>query len=214
MVRMAVFTAVATLAAACGDSPVAPGAASPDGRTASALLNSSEAASQGTLSIDPTQSKTYYFGDHKVYIPAGAVCADGGYGPLVWDMDCTPATTVTTMTVTYTNGARPSVTFGKDVRFRPAAGSVILGLKVQGQLDEQLKYAVLYTPSGTTLRIDESQADPTLRAWRASGNVIARRLKHFSGYNVSLGYYDETCPDNDGDGICDSTGGTSEVTVQ
>ena len=39
--------------------------------------------------------------------------------------------------------------------------------------------------------IDESLTDSTLRAFRMSGNVIGRRLKHFSGYNVALGIYEE-----------------------
>lgn len=190
MVRMTALSAVAAVAVACGDSPVAPTLATPAGLETGPSFAASQY--QTTITIDPAVSKTYTFGQHTVRIPAGAVCADGGYGPLFWDDDCTPKTTPTSMTVTYTDGSQPTVVFGQDVRFRPAAGWVVLGLKVQGPLDTQLKYGVLYNPTGTTLLIDESLTDSTLRAWRSEGNVISRRLKHFSGYNVSLGVFSES----------------------
>ena len=213
-VRMVVVTAVAALSAACGDSPLSPTTASPAETAApnhilSLLDGVSVSVSAGTtttLTIDPTQSRSYSFGNHWVYIPAGAVCADGGYGPQVWDADCTPATTPTSMSVTYTDGATPSVKFSKDVRFRPAAGRVYLGMKVQGNLNNLLKYTILYTPTGSVLPVDESKADASLRAFRYSGNTIVRRLKHFSGYNVALGIFEESCPDSMMDGMCDVGG--------
>lgn len=208
MVRMAALSALAALAAACGESPTAPGAQFPGGPALpEGPSHSTSSTYSASITIDPAKSATYWFGEHKVYIPAGAVCADGGYGPTVWENDCTPKTSPTTMTVTYTSGSTPSASFGTDVRFRPAAGWVVLRMKVYGPLDERLKYGVLYTPTGTTQQIDESLSDARLRAWRSSGNYIARKMRHFSGYNVALGTYDESCEDSNGDGMCDTSTG-------
>lgn len=57
------------------------------------------------------------------------------------------------------------------------------------------KFAILYRPTGSTIGVDESVTDPTLRAFRYDGYVV-RRLKHFGGCNVSLGYsYEEQSAD-------------------
>ena len=160
------------------------------------------AANTTTIRVNTAASQLYNIGGQSwVYIPAGALCNDAaGYGPELWDTSCTPATGTVSIDVTLTamNG-RPGVEFHKDVRFAPTTSSnwrdwVILGLKVQGNLNDQLGYGILYRPTGSSQWIDESASDPSLRAWRSFGNVVARRLKHFSGYNVSLGFQETEDP--------------------
>lgn len=152
-----------------------------------------------TILIEPTRTRTYHVGQNWVYIPANAVCSlDTPYGPSEWDKPCTRATAPIAVTVTIgTDGSgHPTASFSPDLRFAPASNPyhwVYLGLKVQGRLDTR-GYGILYQPTGTDLLIDEAATDPTLRAWRATGNVIARRLKHFSGYNVSLGFTEQLSP--------------------
>lgn len=169
-----------------------------------------------SFAIMPSGGTYSLGGQHWIRVPANAVCdpLTSGYGPTLWD---TPCTTVdhpvyVTATVTVSQG-RPEVRFSPDIRFAPAGPReysrwVILGLKVHGKLHDQLKYGVWYQPTGTTKWIDEGATDPTLRAWRTTGNTIARRLKHFSGYVIRLGNEGEQdcTPEMEMDGLC-STGG-------
>lgn len=193
--------AFAALAGCSADLPSAPVAASPDLAAPSfdkgGNGNGKATSENSTLLRVNTQfSKRYSLGgQHWVYIPAGAICADGsGYGPEVWDAPCAPATGTIDIPVTIsTVNGYPSATFGVDVRFAPAAdwrGWVVLGLKIQGKLSTE-GYGILYQPTGSTQAIDESATDETLRAFRMSGNTLGRRLKHFSGYNVALGYREQ-----------------------
>lgn len=192
--------AFAALAACNGDLPSAPAAASPDLAAPSFARGGSGKSSESstTIRVNTEVSKVYSLGGQNwVYIPAGAICADGsGYGAHAWDLPCDRATGTVDIPVTvHTINGLPAADFGVDVRFAPAADNdfrnwVVLGLKVQGKLDPD-GYGILYRPSNSTLAIDESLTDPTLRAFRMAGNVIGRRLKHFSGYNVALGIYEE-----------------------
>lgn len=196
------LVAVASLAA-CGEMPSAPATPSLDlagpslGKGAKV---SAPVAQTVTIHVNTAVSALYGIGGQSwVYIPAGALCNDeAGYSPELWDAPCTPATGTVSIGVTLAavNG-RPAAEFHKDVRFTRAESQnwrdwVILGLKVQGNMNRQLGYGILYRPTGSARWIDESVTDPTLRAFRATGSVVARRLKHFSGYNVSLGIYEET----------------------
>ncbi|MBA2557547.1 MAG: hypothetical protein H0V12_09440 [Chloroflexi bacterium] len=198
--------AFAALAACSADMPSAPVAASPDVAAPSFAKggngNGNGSATATTIRVNTQESRFYSIGSQSwVYIPAGAICADGsGYGPEFWDAPCTLATGTIDIPVTLrADNGRPSAEFHHDVRFAPAAGNhwsqwVILGLKVQGNLNRQLGYGILYRPTGTSTWIDEAATDPSLEAFRVTGNVIARRLKHFSGYNVALGYREQADP--------------------
>lgn len=190
--------AIAALAGCSADMPSAPVAASSPELAAPSFARGSNGggASEVTLRVNTQESRFYSLGNRSwVYIPAGAICEAGsGYGPEFWDLPCTAATGSIDIPVRLmTDNGHPTAEFGYDVRFAPAPSNhwshwVILGLKVQGNLNTQLGYGILYRPTGSETWIDESVEDPRLKAFRVPGNVIARRLKHFSGYNVALGF--------------------------
>ena len=196
----------AAMAACSSDLPSAPMAASVAEVEAPSFAKGGAATSvvdrTVVIAVDTRVSRSYSIGGQSwVYIPAGAICTDdSGYGPELWDTPCERATGIIEIPVSVRSEAgRPVAEFHKDVRFAPAAhwsGWVILGLKIQGNLNRNLGYGILYRPTGSRTWIDESQDDRTLTAWRAPGNVIARRLKHFSGYNVSLGFDEQQDPSN------------------
>ena len=204
-VRALSLSLLAAVVAACGDMPSAPLA-----QTDGPLLakggnggNKTDGVVYTTISIDPTVTQVYKLGpDAFVYIPANAVCTpDTPYGMTEWDKDCERATQpIGVEVVIVTENGIPSANFYPDLRFAPAAEGdyenwVFLGFKVKGKtIKEWEKFAILYRPTGSIETIDESLADPTLRAFRYDGMVV-RRLKHFSGYNVSLGYYQEQSGD-------------------
>lgn len=202
--RIALGVLVAGLAA-CSEAPSAPSAVQPADVDAPAFAkggnggNKTDGVVYATIHIDPTRTDVYKLGpDHWVYIPAGAVCAlDSSYGLGEWDQPCTPANHVVSVdAIITTKDGIPTANFYPDLRFAPAAEGdyanwVFLGFKVKPRfMKDWEKFAVLYRPTGSIDLIDESLTDPTLRAFRWDGLVV-RRLKHFSGYNVSLGLYDE-----------------------
>ena len=197
MVRMTALSAVAAFAVACGESPVAPAVTQeglvPPSSTRTGPSFSLDGSTSSTITIDPAVTRFYPVGPHWVYIPAGALCAPGtSYGATEWDKDCVSATEPLTMGVTWTEvDGRGVVEFATDVRFKPTTESLkAVYLYMQESQLAMGKYAVLWRDAAGTWT-DEAKSDKTLRAFRVDGQWIGRRLKHFSGYNVSLGLYEE-----------------------
>lgn len=200
MVRMAALSAVAAFAAACGDSPVAPAAAKTGGLVPPSvaamgpnfsLLGTGD--SKSTITIDPNVTAFYPVGPHWVYIPAGALCAQGtSYGVGEWDKDCVSATQKLTMDVSWgERDGRGVVEFHTDVRFKPTTQALkAVYLFMQERELSPGRYSVLWR-GADGIWTDEAKADRSLRAFRVNGLWIGRRVKHFSGYNVALGIYEE-----------------------
>jgi hypothetical protein len=159
----------------------------------------------GTLDLSPAGG-TYQVGDFSIVMPAGAVCdpRTTKYGSRHWDEDCTPANrSITVNVIAKTKRGQVSVDFQPDVRFRPSAGWVrietsayhdLLTTDAIRQLSAESPYfgqfSIFYVPSGNTARIDEARssgdASMVTHVERSTG-VVWRRVKHFSGYMVSLG---------------------------
>jgi hypothetical protein len=201
MVRMTALSAVAAFAVACGESPVAPAAAKTGGLTPPSvtamgpnfLLSGLTGESRSTITIDPNVTAFYPVGPHWVYIPAGALCAQGtSYGVGEWDKDCVSATQSLTMDVTWgERNGRGIVEFHTDVRFKPTTQPLkAVYLFMQESSLSFSKYGVLWRDASGNW-VDEAIADRSLRAFRVNGVWVGRRVKHFSGYNVALGFYEE-----------------------
>lgn len=199
-VRLVALTVMAGFLAACGEAPT--GAAEPKhaglrppfDAAADAGANFLLAGDvQTSITVDPNVTRFYQVGAHWVYIPRGAVCRlDSSYGPTEWDKDCVSATQPITIPVTVgERNGHALVVFGTDLRFKPTDDpfrAAYLFLR-EPSLDLR-SYSVLWQ-GADGLWIDEAASDPTLRAFRVSGLWIGRRVKHFSGYNVSLGFSEE-----------------------
>jgi hypothetical protein len=145
------------------------------------------------LTIDPNASRTYSFGENFVYFPAHSICdpATSGYGPSYWDQPCTPVTQPVQVTVHWSSrGGYAFAHFSPELRFVPADSRnvfrwVVLSLHSQQKLHDLESYNILYN-LGSNDWVDESVADPTLRAWLdPMHNAVYRRVKHFSGYMVA-----------------------------
>jgi hypothetical protein len=150
-----------------------------------------------TFTIDPNVSRTYAFGDNWIYFPARSICdpATSGYGVTFWDTPCTALSQPITVTVKWSSkGGYSYATFSPELRFVPADSRsvfrwVILSLHTQRKLHELDGYSILYNTGDTC--IDESLADPTLRAWLDPlHNSVYRRVKHFSGYMLAAAFSD------------------------
>jgi hypothetical protein len=216
--------AAAAFVAACSESAVAPARPdSSDGALAtSARGRSTTTTVLGSFEISPAGG-TYRVGAYDLVVPAGAVCdpSTTRYGARYWDDDCTPLSRSTTVRlVAETSRNRVSVDFQPDLRFRPGAGWVTLQTSAYRDLltspearqlaptaDVFRAFAMLYVPSGGSSRIDEvmSTGDLSLVTYvdRNTG-VLSRRIKHFSGYTVSLGF---SCTDPTNTS-CTDTGGS------
>ena len=201
--------AVAALAVACRDS-MAP-ARSTNEFSASASPSFSRSNSDrdrqviGTLALSPAGGR-YHVGDFDIVIPAGAVCdpATTKYGARHWDEDCSPAqSSIVVNVIAKKHHNQVSIDFQPDIRFRPSAGWVRIETSAYSSLltsgaVRQLSlnspffsnFAILYVPTGGLSRIDEVRAT---QDWSMVTHVdlrsglVWRRVKHFSGYMVSLG---------------------------
>lgn len=212
----ALLLAASTVAlGACSDSPVAPRETAPAlGASARALPTPAALAASltfgagatitatstvagvthQTVIIDPSANVAFSADDHMVTIPAGAICdpLTSSYGPGTWDAACSAATQPITFEVTsWTDASGQSrVEFLPDVRFSPTK---LVGLYLKSVTGATSTSASInWCRVGMTGCENEALSDASLATQRdpASGYVY-RRVKHFSGYMVSVGLTDE-----------------------
>ncbi|MFL5614695.1 MAG: hypothetical protein ACJ796_13625 [Gemmatimonadaceae bacterium] len=228
--------AVVALAVACRDSAVAP-ARSATSLSASAAPSLSSSVSNpnrtllGTIELSPNGG-TYHVGDFDVIMPASAVCepAVTKYGKKHWDDDCIAARrTITVNVIAKKQGNRVSVDFQPDLRFRPSAGWVLIQTNAYRELltsqnVRQLStsssffnnFAIYYVPTGGKSQIDELQStgDGSLVTHvDLRSGLVWRRVKHFSGFLVSLG---DKCDPTTGNNSCpidDGLGGVGSSSI-
>jgi hypothetical protein len=188
--------ALLLVAAACSDTGLEPKAV-PTTASASVLgtkVFDIEDTTVTQFTIDPTTATLFTVGKtHALYIPAHAVCdiATSSYGPSEWDRPCTPMAAPLVITAkSWKNAAGlPQVDFSPSLRFNPnAGGDVTLFLKVTSSKKLRSSPTILYCATVSVLCVDEQLVDPTLATHVDKQNSFAyRRIKHFSGYNVSSG---------------------------
>jgi hypothetical protein len=229
--------AVAALAVACTDSTVAPARSANSLSAAASPSLSAGGTNQnrtliGTIELSPNGG-TYHVGDFDIVMPAGAVCdpATTKYGARYWDDECSPAASnVTVNVIAKKQGKGVSVDFQPDLRFRPAAGWVVIQTDAFSTLltspaVRQLSpgagffesFSIQYVPTGSSRQLNEfrSTGDPSMATHvDLRTGLVWRRVKHFSGYTVNLGAkcdptvtgIDGTCQVDDG-----GLGGTGTV---
>lgn len=212
------LTAGAAFFTACRDATVAPSAGSVALDVPRVQYDELAESSSGVtyhVTLDPTRDIVYSDGINSIRIPAGAICdpATSGYGPELWDAPCAPAREPIRLSIKLTamDGGMV-VHFGKDLRFAPTSDrtrQVVLTSDVPNVMDSSLPasaYTILWMPTGTQQLVDEGATDPTLATVvdRVEGR-LTRRLKHFSGYYVNLGFQQQCDPAVDS--TCQNTGG-------
>jgi hypothetical protein len=210
LVRSTATLLMVALAAACSDGAVAPTAArsmNADRLTAPTLRRdgvSVPVVDMGNgkmkFTIDPSKAQNVILGNHTLAFPAYSICdpATSNYGEAYWDAPCRAAREPLTFTAEWTEQSNHAyIEFEPSVRFVPSPSWatdrwVVLSLKESHalQLDDDA-YKILWRGSHGAW-IDESLRDATLRAWvDRGGNRVSRRIKHFSGYNVTAGFRGE-----------------------
>jgi hypothetical protein len=173
------------MVSACADNAVAPAA---EVSAFVAPANFVRVGNVVTFRVNNAQGITKKLGAHVISIPAGAICdLSSGYGKTEWDKTCEPlkGSIVITATILQDSDQHPYVDFQPALRFSPSK-EVMLFLK-QGHNTAKRSLSVQYC-NALAYCYDESLVDPSLKPFRVGHQpVIARRLKHFSGYVVVSG---------------------------
>jgi hypothetical protein len=185
------------LLAACSDATTAPMRATRTVPTTAASVVSNGAIGDTTVqvvAIDPAKKNSVNFGAssaNRLSFPAGSICdiAFSSYGADQWDQPCAPQADVVLLTIKswYDADGHPHSDFQPHMRFNPAADAVVLTMKDRNGVQPNL--AIVYCADLASACVDESIADPSLVTYRdpVNGNYY-RRVKHFSGYNISSGF--------------------------
>ena len=164
------------------------------------------------VTFDPKQDQVFSLGPNRLEIPAWAVCKLGttSYGPEFWNASCTPQTTLVQLTITVKNAAsdNPSVDFQPAMRFSPNKVVQLYFYVPNVSQQDAKNWVITYCPnagSGSTSLtstnsgsgstgtsggcLNEALTDPDLQTFvDYDANMLFRRLKHFSRYQVDAGY--------------------------
>ena len=157
-----------------------------------------------------------------VNFPANSICdpTSSSYGPGTWDAPCAPLADGQSITIKATYGftltGGPVVDFSPALRFNPNT-NVTLTTAVYAPVltffrsyflanPSALRYfGVYYTPDfGATGYTDAGYDLSQITHINLSTGLVWRRIKHFSGYNVTSGLPCDPSPD---DPDCIDTGG-------
>jgi len=154
---------------------------------------------------------TFQVGDlYSLTIPANAVCVvTSSYGPAVWDAPCATLRSGQSVTVTATYGfdhGGPVVDFSPELRFSPTTQVTISTTLYADVLTEShgyfekdpdalRRFGIYYIPTLGAHVVTDAATDPSLLTHiNLRTGLVWRRIKHFSGYNVTAGL---TCDGTD-----------------
>ena len=185
--------------AACSGDATAPADATPTPQFKVVVNNMAPDSTSADFTV--TQGGgTFQIGPHAIYFPPSSICdpVTSGYGLALWD---TPCTTLNRPVHIHADvrkvGGLAFVNFSPELRFAPtrnASGWVWIWMRapIDRSADtDSLKqtFNILWSPAPGLPGIDESLADPTLKTRvLVSQGLVYRRIKHFSGYQISVGF--------------------------
>ena len=195
-IRWSTLIALVAITAACADDSVSPLSPKtdrlPGGAPNMLIVIHQMAADERSAEFTVDQGGGYFrMGKHGIVFPRNAICdpARSEYGAHAWDNDCPVLREpIRIRAELRTQDGREWVDFTPELRFRPSRNPSdwvwIYMLVGSAQFNESL--SILWSPAIGIPGIDESLDDPTLRTY-VTGGYAYRRIKHFSGYNVTAG---------------------------
>lgn len=195
MVRFARSCIVAlTVAAmtACGGDALSPRGDATSERASARIITRSRTATSADITVD-SKGGSFSLGQHSIKFPKNSICSlSSSYGASEWDEPCTPASEPIDFHVEIVSqDGRQWLDFTPAVRFVPTTNPkryVTLTMRTyrlpDSATDDELQ--ILWSPAVGVAGVDESLDDPSMRTMinRRAG-TMSRRVKHFSGYNVS-----------------------------
>ena len=184
---------------ACQDNPTAPTrahtadvAAAPSLETPAGARLTLATSSVTVAVLNPTVDNVYVSAEgHRLVIPAYSICniLTSGYGPSTWNSPCSPQLLPITFTITSKVDAdgRPRVDVFPDVRMSPS--KIVYAQFRDAAAANAAVPLIKYCPTLGADCIDESLTDASLKTYTSpTTGYVYRRIKHFSGYNVTFGY--------------------------
>jgi len=149
------------------------------------------------LLVDPSENATYPIASvHRLSVRAGGVCVlDAPYGAQYWDTPCDARTEPFLITArTWADSAgHPAIEFQPALRFSPTSsnGRPSAELFIKDKSASENAAASIVYCSGKNRCVDEALDDASLATKRDAGQgYLYRRIKHFSGYTITMGRSD------------------------
>lgn len=197
--RWSLIVALAAVTVACADNSIAPSDQAqvlPGGAPNFLITVHSMAEDHSSADFTVTPSGGYFqMGKHGIVFPRNAICdpATSSYGPQFWDDDCRVLhEPIRIHAELRQQDGREWVDFSPELRFRPSRRTVDwvwIYMHTDAATLPDPSLNILWSPAIGVPGIDESIDDPTLRTFVSPLSGYAyRRIKHFSGYNVTSGY--------------------------
>lgn len=196
-IRWSTLVALVAITAACADGSVAPSGQAEvlqGGAPRPRIIINEMAADESWAEFTVTPSGGYFrMGKHGIVFPRNAICdpASSSYGREFWDEDCKvvrePIRIHATLRV---QDGREWVDFSPELRFKPSRSPsdwVWIYMRTPAAVLGDESLSILWSPAIGVPGIDESLEDPSLRTYTNRTGYAYRRIKHFSGYNVTSG---------------------------
>ena len=147
------------------------------------------------FTVNPAVGSLIVFGKSSndvIAIPPGALCnpATNTYGPTEWKKPCTAATSTIIFEIRswVDDDQHPHAEFYPAMRFNPASAMQVTLFFQDPLLVNYTQVRIPYC-NGANVCVDEGATDPELETYVTplpyGGYYVYRKLRHFSGYNVT-----------------------------
>ena len=155
------------------------------------------------FTVTPTGG-VFQLGPHAIYFPENSICdpARSTYGVGEWDKPCVALRDPIRIRAEVRKiDGREWVDFSPSLRFVPrrdASRWVWIWMRTPAAREPDAKQLleILWSPALGVAGIDESLDDQSLRTYVNPASGFAyRRIKHFSGYQISIGYKETSAGD-------------------
>jgi hypothetical protein len=190
----------------CSDTVVAPSVApsaapastmlAPSGRPNLSLSGNNVQNGSTQFTVKPSGG-VFFVGNHAVVFPAHSICdpAKSSYGEGEWDAPCAPLNRPITITARIsTKNGEQAVDFSPELRFVPSASTsrwvwvFMYTPEARGARDLS-QFNIMFAPSLGATPVNDAAQDATLRTYVDTWSGTSfRRIKHFSGYVVAVGF--------------------------
>jgi hypothetical protein len=198
-IRWSFLVALVAVTAACADSSVAPtpdqAEVLPGEAPRPNIIVNEMADDESSADFTVTPSGGYFrMGKHGIVFPRNAICdpATSNYGRDFWDANCEVLRQpIRIHAELRQQDGREWIDFSPELRFKPSRLPlqwVWIYMRTDAVTQPDASLRILWSPAIGVPGIDESVDDPTLRTFVSPWSGYAyRRIKHFSGYNVTSG---------------------------
>jgi hypothetical protein len=171
----------------------------PSGRPSLSLSGSNARNGSTEFTVSPAGG-VFFVGNHAVVFPARSICdpATSTYGEGQWDAPCTPLNRALKITarISTTNGQQ-AVDFSPSIRFVPSSNTsrwvwIFMYTPDARGAQDLSRFNIMFAPNLGATPVNDAAQDATLRTYVDTWSGMSyRRIKHFTGYVVAVGFTDQ-----------------------